>query len=124
MLLGQSGTGIADPAWLIAWNAIEILVGKLKPVLSFTLTRHCANRATTAIIVACLAAFWTLYTKSKQQKEQFKPNPFSYKSDNTSIEAPIMLRDFDATKDTTRSFGIHRVLDAPKGFRFQRREVL
>ncbi|KAL4784342.1 hypothetical protein BJX76DRAFT_367741 [Aspergillus varians] len=103
MLLGQSGTGIADPAWLIAWNAIEILV---------------------AIIVACLAAFWTLYTKSKQQKEHFKPNPFSYRSDNTSIEAPIMLQDFDATKDTTQSFGIHRVLDAPKGFRFQRREVL
>ncbi|KAL2815033.1 hypothetical protein BDW59DRAFT_176265 [Aspergillus cavernicola] len=105
MLLGQSSAGVQDPAWLIAWNAIEILV---------------------AIIVACLASFWTLYTKSKQSKFQFKPSSFGYRTDNTSMEAPIMLEDHDATKNATHQQPImlNRRLDTPKAFRFQTRERL
>ncbi|GKZ20611.1 hypothetical protein AbraIFM66951_005938 [Aspergillus brasiliensis] len=46
--LSVSGTGILSPAWLVFWNAIEICV---------------------AIMMACLASFWTFYTKLKRPSQ-------------------------------------------------------
>ncbi|KAL4738635.1 hypothetical protein BDV11DRAFT_170848 [Aspergillus similis] len=85
MILGQSSSVMVDPAWLNVWNAIEILV---------------------AIIVACLASFWTFYNKSKQSKSQFTSNSSGFRSDNTSMEAPILLRDNDSIADTAHQKSI------------------
>ncbi|PWY92983.1 hypothetical protein BO94DRAFT_615638 [Aspergillus sclerotioniger CBS 115572] len=71
LLLSVSGTGILNPAWLAMWNAIEICV---------------------AIMVACLASFWTFYTKSKRSRsdgcecDRFSPN-----RRYACLERPILL---------------------------------
>ncbi|PLB53707.1 hypothetical protein P170DRAFT_469201 [Aspergillus steynii IBT 23096] len=44
MVWGNAGSGIPDASWLIIWSGVEICV---------------------AIMVACLASFWTLYTMAK-----------------------------------------------------------
>ncbi|GLA74922.1 hypothetical protein AtubIFM55763_006174 [Aspergillus tubingensis] len=69
--LSVSGTGILSPAWLVFWNAIEICV---------------------AIMMACLASFWTFYTKLKRQS----PGPRWRAGglpprDYASLERPILL---------------------------------
>jgi hypothetical protein len=110
MLLSYGGAGIQDPAWLNAWNAIEILVGESTQSLETHLVLT-AIRNDSAIIVACLASFWTLYTKSNRRKTELTPNSFSYRTDNTSIEAPILLEDRADPEDNARQ----------KGYVFQRR---
>ncbi|KAB8265710.1 hypothetical protein BDV32DRAFT_115762 [Aspergillus pseudonomiae] len=72
LFLSESDMSIIDPIWLGFWNALEICV---------------------AILVACLASFWTFYTKSKRS-----PSPSDiYRRDSpparnyASFEAPILL---------------------------------
>ncbi|GKZ97341.1 hypothetical protein AnigIFM59636_000722 [Aspergillus niger] len=69
--LSVSGTGILSPAWLVFWNAIEICV---------------------AIMMACLASFWTFYTKlerpsqaPRRRAEWLPPRGYA------SLERPILL---------------------------------
>ncbi|KAE8341153.1 hypothetical protein BDV24DRAFT_132423 [Aspergillus arachidicola] len=73
LFLSVSDMSIIDPIWLGFWNALEICV---------------------AIVVACLASFWTFYTKSKRspspsdiyRRESSPPN-----RNYASLEAPILL---------------------------------
>ncbi|KAE8340780.1 hypothetical protein BDV24DRAFT_151673 [Aspergillus arachidicola] len=71
LLLSVSGKGILNPAWLVLWNAVEICV---------------------AIIVACLASFWTFYIKFKRPSYDPNKRMHRFPNDNyASLETPILL---------------------------------
>ncbi|PLB43283.1 hypothetical protein P170DRAFT_451345 [Aspergillus steynii IBT 23096] len=72
LLLSVSGTGILSAAWLVFWNAIEICV---------------------AIMMACLASFWTFYTKLKRSARDLpgRGGLFSPPRDYASLERPILM---------------------------------
>ncbi|KAE8383708.1 hypothetical protein BDV26DRAFT_287130 [Aspergillus bertholletiae] len=79
LFLSVWGLRIIDPIWLAFWNALEICV---------------------AIVVACLASFWTFYTKSKRpSSDSYQRNLSSPNRTYASLEAPILLASHMSERD-------------------------
>ena len=113
VVIATSGAQI-DLTWVLFWGGIEASVGKL-----WLLTPGARSRYTLvidsypAIIVACLASFRTLYTRSERSsnrpsgKEDYSDRPSKFRSDNHFV--PLKNRGVGAAiistgEDSTTSF--------------------
>lgn len=92
LFLSVSDMSIIDPIWLGFWNALEICVGELTPLNRRLLWIYLI--LSIAIVVACLASFWTFYTKSKRSpspSDIYRREPSPPNRNYASLEAPILL---------------------------------